>query len=94
MGAGPIRTCVACRARRAQSELVAVVRAPHGLWVAPATGVRTDRPPGRGAYVCPAASCVGLAFGSGALRRSLGRDLVVPGGLAEALLARLEREPA
>lgn len=49
----PQRTCVACGARRDQSELIRIVQgADNGLVIG---GSR--RMPGRGAYICPIRQC-------------------------------------
>jgi predicted RNA-binding protein YlxR (DUF448 family) len=52
-GHTPIRTCVACGAKRAKMELVRLVSAPDGRLV----WDERQRMQGRGAYVCPIASC-------------------------------------
>jgi predicted RNA-binding protein YlxR (DUF448 family) len=46
----PVRTCVGCRARFAQSELVRFVRAA-GAWQPDPPSARRKQP-GRGAYLC------------------------------------------
>jgi predicted RNA-binding protein YlxR (DUF448 family) len=61
----PIRTCIGCRAKRFQSELIRIGRTKDGM-VAVGLGM-----PGRGAYVCPTPKCVGRALASGALKRAL-----------------------
>ncbi|MFH1681260.1 MAG: DUF448 domain-containing protein [Candidatus Eisenbacteria bacterium] len=49
---GPIRTCLGCRERRPQGELLRFVRGGDG-------GVRVGRTlPGRGYYVCGLENCV------------------------------------
>ena len=52
----PVRTCVACRARRAQAELLRVVRGPDGGADSGTEGGIVLDPkrllPGRGWYVC------------------------------------------
>lgn len=69
----PIRTCIACRARAPQNELVRLVRI--GDVVVDATSPRL---PGRGAYLH--AGCFELAEKRQAIRRAFG-----PGaGLAAA----------
>jgi len=49
----PIRTCIACGAKKNKSDLLRVVVDADG-WVIPDT---TGHAPGRGAYVCKSASC-------------------------------------
>jgi predicted RNA-binding protein YlxR (DUF448 family) len=44
----PVRTCVACRQRRPQRELLRIVRRDGGIRLDP-----LRRLEGRGAYVCP-----------------------------------------
>jgi predicted RNA-binding protein YlxR (DUF448 family) len=63
----PMRTCVACRTRRPQSELVRIVRGPEGAPVLDLEGGA----PGRGAYLCEGDACRTLAERRGILRRAL-----------------------
>ena len=49
----PERTCVACRRTRPRDEMVRIARRPDGAVVVD----RSGRAAGRGAYVCPEASC-------------------------------------
>jgi uncharacterized protein len=63
----PMRTCVACRTRRPQAELVRVVRGPEGAPILDPLGGA----PGRGAYLCPGDACRMLAERRGLLRRAL-----------------------
>ena len=67
-GHTPERTCVACRRRRPQAELVRLAATPEGVTVD-----RERRAPGRGAYVCPEADCIDAAGqrGGRVLRRAL-----------------------
>jgi uncharacterized protein len=64
----PLRTCVACRATRAQQDLVRIT-VRDGRLVPDAA----SRMPGRGAYLCPSAECAKVATAREAqlLRRSL-----------------------
>jgi predicted RNA-binding protein YlxR (DUF448 family) len=78
----PIRTCVGCRAKRPQSELIRVVLSPEGI-----VAVRS-RGPGRGAYLCPKESCMSHSVRSGALRRALRHEA----SLEESVLGELLRE--
>lgn len=51
-GGGPVRTCVGCRERAAQSELLRLVARDGALLPDP-----ERRMPGRGAYVHPTEQC-------------------------------------
>ncbi len=64
----PMRTCVACRTTRPKRELVRVVRTPAGELLID----RKGKVSGRGAYVCPEASCAEAAVKRRALERALG----------------------
>ncbi len=77
----PVRTCVGCRRRRPQDELLRLARTP---W-----GIRCEagrRLPGRGAYVCPDPNCIDMTSrrDAGALRRAL------RGGTADEATLALE----
>ena len=67
----PVRSCVACRSRRAQDELVRVTSVEDVLTVDAAAGA--SRGPGRGAYLCRDVACVARALERDALllRRAL-----------------------
>jgi predicted RNA-binding protein YlxR (DUF448 family) len=78
---GPIRTCVGCRARRPQRELLRVVRTPGG-WL------RVDRDAaGRGAWIC-GPGCLAEAR----RRRAFDRAWRQP--VSPTAIERLERELA
>ncbi len=64
---GPQRTCVGCRRRTAQADLIRLVVGPDGIAVG-----RTR--PGRGAWLCDDAACVEAALAKGALARALRVD--------------------
>ena len=84
-GPAPRRSCVSCRTRRAPSELVRLVLVSrHRL----EPDLRRALP-GRGAWVCPTAACLGRLEGhSRLLGRALRRD---PGqGAVEGLTDRLK----
>lgn len=70
VGPGPVRTCVGCRGRAAQTELLRVV-----LVNGQASPDPRRRLPGRGAYVHPDASCAATAR----KRRVWQRALRAPG---------------
>ena len=50
----PMRQCLGCNEHRPKRELIRVVRTPEGEVVADLTGKKN----GRGAYLCPKASCL------------------------------------
>lgn len=49
-----LRTCLGCRRKRAQSAMIRMVKDPDGQMVFDVD----SRLPGRGAWVCPAISCI------------------------------------
>ena len=63
----PVRTCVGCRERDAQRDLVRLVMVPGGSAAVDRSGSR----PGRGAYVHRRRPCVEAALAHGALARAL-----------------------
>ena len=67
----PERQCVACRRSVPRTGLIRLVRSPDGT-VALA-GVR--HAPGRGAYVCRNATCVGQAIQRNGFQRALKRKV-------------------
>ncbi|MGH2774709.1 MAG: YlxR family protein [Actinomycetota bacterium] len=79
----PVRSCVACRTRAPQGELIRVAVTPDGAVVAEGSRARA---PGRGAYVCNVSECVQEAVETGALSRALSTQLDRP-----KLRAELER---
>ncbi|MGH2753435.1 MAG: YlxR family protein [Actinomycetota bacterium] len=85
---GPLRTCSGCRRRRSQAELIRVVRSRTGEVVLDPSPDGGERPPGRGAYVCPDEPCVDAAL-RGGLKRALKHEGSLPGDLRERLLERI-----
>ncbi|MGC8471793.1 MAG: YlxR family protein [Acidimicrobiales bacterium] len=79
----PERTCVGCRRRAPQSELVRLVRMPGGsLAVGRAL-------PGRGAWICEGSpACLERAGRRGALERAL-RSQLAPGAV-DALVRQID----
>ena len=63
----PQRTCVACGAVRAQSQLVRIVRGAN----AELSIGNTSRVSGRGAYLCPSRQCWEKALKGTRLERAL-----------------------
>lgn len=70
----PERTCIGCKAKRGQTELLRLVCAASGEVVFDHTG----RAPGRGTYVCCDARCFRRAFKSPRLTSVFQRAVVVP----------------
>jgi predicted RNA-binding protein YlxR (DUF448 family) len=67
----PIRTCVGCRARREQAELIRIGITEDGTLVARERGSSG----GRSAYVCRSARCVIEALKPGRIERTLKRPV-------------------
>ena len=63
----PQRRCVGCRKKQDKGRLIRVVRSPQGEVCLDPGG----KSPGRGAYLCPAGSCLEAALKKGGLSRSL-----------------------
>ena len=82
MAPGPVRTCVACRRRRPQEDLLRVARRPGGAVLPDAPGTRAE---GRGAYLCPDPECIAQAVRSGRLSRALRLPGTAPAGLEDEL---------
>jgi predicted RNA-binding protein YlxR (DUF448 family) len=66
-GGGPVRQCAGCRQRVRSSRLLRLVAGPRGEVVADPF----RRLPGRGAHVCPRATCIRAALDRGAVGRVL-----------------------
>lgn len=64
----PMRQCTGCREMKPKRELIRVVRSPEGEVSIDFKGKK----PGRGAYVCHNADCLGRAIKSRALERAFG----------------------
>ena len=62
----PQRTCVGCRQVRPKAQLLRLVRRADGIVAVDRAGTA----PGRGAYVCAAAECVGEALKRGRLAKA------------------------
>ncbi len=70
----PERTCIGCKARRGQGELLRLACASGGEVVFDHTG----RVPGRGAYVCCDARCFRKALGPSRLSAVFHRPVIAP----------------
>lgn len=66
-----MRTCIGCRTRRPQSELVRLRAAAGELLIE----TRGARGPGRGAYLCAKMDCWKAALRRGTVQRSLRQEL-------------------
>ena len=82
----PVRTCVGCRAKRPQSELIRVVLSREGI-----VQVRS-RGPGRGAYLCSKESCMNHSVRSGALRRALRHEAPIEESVLRELVRTVREE--
>jgi predicted RNA-binding protein YlxR (DUF448 family) len=80
----PMRTCVACQAKRPKRELVRVVRTPEHTLVLDHKG----KVSGRGAYVCGTRACVEQAIKTKRLDRAL--EVALTEEMVQALLRDLE----
>lgn len=75
----PLRKCVGCQAMKSKKELLRVLRSDDGTISLDLTG----RANGRGAYLCPDATCLQKARKSGSIARSL--KMQIPEQTYEAL---------
>lgn len=80
----PRRTCVGCRAVRAQCRLLRLTADGGGV------AVNRRRATGRGAYLCPSIACLEEALRRHVLPRALGVDL--PGLNGPALRQQVSAE--
>ena len=64
----PQRSCVICRVKSDKANLIRVVKSPEGNAVIDIM----KKLPGRGAYICPDAECIGKAEKSGKLAQVTG----------------------
>jgi predicted RNA-binding protein YlxR (DUF448 family) len=67
----PQRKCVGCEQMKDKKDLIRVVRTPEGDIILDLTGKK----PGRGAYVCPSADCIGKAVKGKKLERALDKPV-------------------
>ena len=77
-----MRQCLGCNEHKPKRELIRVVRTPEGEIVLDLVGKKS----GRGAYVCPKASCFKKARKSGRIGQSL--ECAIP----EEVYERMEQE--
>ena len=81
----PLRKCTGCQEMKNKKELIRIVRNDEGVFSLDETGKK----PGRGAYICPTASCLELAHKSKGLERSF--KSAVPTDVYEKLKEELEK---
>lgn len=79
MSAGPVRTCVACRAARPKRELIRLVCDGQGTVRADPSGAA----PGRGVYVCPNPACLEGALARRRLAHAFRKPCEAGADLAE-----------
>ncbi|RCK70495.1 YlxR family protein [Desertihabitans brevis] len=87
----PVRTCVGCRRRSSQSELIRLVARPGTV------EVLVDRRrslPGRGAYVHPDPACTELAVRRRAIGRALRLEGVDPTQVSDLLASLTDPQQA
>ena len=80
----PMRQCMGCRERRANKEMIRVVRTTVGAVQLDFSGKLN----GRGAYLCPNPDCLKKAIRSKALDRSL--EVAIPQEVYDRLTAEME----
>jgi predicted RNA-binding protein YlxR (DUF448 family) len=84
--ATPERTCIGCRRRRGQDELVRLVQV-QGRAVAARPGA-----PGRGAYLCPEVKCLEAAEKRRAFARAFRGAVTLDPSVRDAFARRGEDE--
>jgi len=82
----PERKCIGCSEKKTKKDLIRVVRLPDGKGV---ELDRTGKKSGRGAYICPSASCLKKA------RKRLESSLEceIPEAVFQNLELEIERNP-
>ena len=80
----PQRQCVGCREMKNKKDLIRVVRSPEGEISLDFKGKK----PGRGAYVCPDATCLKRARKSRALERAF--ETAIPAEVYDQLEQQME----
>lgn len=81
----PQRTCIGCRQVKDKRDLIRVVRTPEGTFCLDQGGKMN----GRGAYLCPNETCIGLALRKGALAKSF--RMTLPPDVKESLTEELKK---
>ena len=80
----PQRQCMGCRERKAKKELIRVVRGTDGVVSLDFSGKLN----GRGAYICPDATCLAKAQKAKSLERSL--EVPIPQEVYDRLAKEME----
>lgn len=84
----PMRQCLGCNEHKPKKELIRLVRTPEGEVVADMTGKKN----GRGAYLCPAASCLRRVQKSKRAEKVL--ECAIPDEVYEAVARALAEDKA
>jgi len=84
----PERTCVGCRRRRPQGDLIRFALRDGRLTLA------GPGAPGRGAYVCPERSCLDAALGRRAFARALRGPVTIDPATLDEFAVACERRKA
>lgn len=66
----PIRTCLGCRCKKSQKDLIRIAYRQGKMQVDPA-----GKAPGRGMYLCREGNCLDAAFKNKAFQRMLKRQI-------------------
>ena len=80
----PMRKCVGCQEMKSKKEMILVIKTSDDEFLLDATGKKN----GRGAYVCPAKSCLEMAIKNKGLERSFKQS--IPGEVYDALEKEME----
>ncbi len=67
----PVRTCVGCKSRKAQANLIRITCSHDGVLLLDSA----QKLPGRGAYLCPEVACLTLACKKRAFDRAFRRSI-------------------
>jgi predicted RNA-binding protein YlxR (DUF448 family) len=84
----PMRQCLGCNEHKRKKELIRLVRTPEGEVVADMTGKKN----GRGAYLCPADSCLRRVQKSKRAEKVL--ECAIPDEVYEAVARALAEDKA
>lgn len=78
----PLRTCIACREEKPKREMLRIVRSADGQIALDFSG----KLPGRGAYICNGAGCIGKLKKYKLLNKTFSADV------SAEIYARIEEE--